>query len=117
MQQSSVRIYEDTGNHKYNKPQYGLSYTFSSEYTSEDIKRLNNLCDTIVFKEHYNQMLGMYPDFKIQFTKSHVTEHNVLLRDCPISTVRRAANQIAKYLNVNVTEVLPSRILLLGGGY
>lgn len=118
MLQTSVSIYEDTSNHKYNKPQYGVSYTFGGEYTAEDLKRLNDLCDTIVFREHYSQMLGMYPDFKIHFTRPNITEHNVLFRDCPIGVVRRAANQIAKYLNVDVTESLVApKILLLGGGY
>lgn len=114
MPQSSVSIYEDTSNHKYNKPQYGLSYTFGEEYSSEDLKKLNNLCDTIVFREHYSQMLGVYPDFKISFTKPHIIDHNILFRDCPISVVKRAANQIAKHLNVDVTECLASpKILLL----
>ena len=117
MLQSSVSIYKDTSNHKYNKPQYGLSYTFGSEYTAEDVKKLNILCDTIVYREHYSHMLGMYPDFKIQFTKPNTIEHNILFRDCPISTVRRAANQIAKYLNVDVTteDSTSPKILLLGG--
>ena len=116
MAQNIVGIYEDTSNHKYNGHQYGLRYIFGDHYTNDDLKKLNTICDMIVFREHHCQMNGMYPDFGIRFTRSDVKEHNILFRDCPLSTVKRAANQIAKYLNVDVEiNISTSNIITLGG--
>ena len=117
MPQSYVGIYQDTSNHNYTEPHYGVRYVFSSDYTDEDIKKLNAICDTIVFKEHHCHILGMYPDYGIKFTKPNIREHNVIFRECPLNIARKAANQIAKYLNVDVeAEFLSSsNIITLGG--
>lgn len=117
MAQNAISIYEDTSSHKYNNPQYGLKYTFGDECTGSDVEKLNAICDSVVFKEHHCQMNGMYPDFSIRFTKPNIREHNVLFRDCPLSTVKRAANQIAKYLNVDIEiDILGSKNIITFGG-